>query len=174
MIQGRLQVVTSWTLTSSTPAAAGEHCRHDNGAAYRRHRLLWGPSASTAPDNGASAGGSRVHELAAELAAGEAVQVEVDGVVDVHEEERDGLERHQTFSQLSVDLAHGEDEPARGERRRQDQPRERYHQQHRRDLRLTLTLTLTTAGNHHCPGRSTARHTLDGLCVILTAVSTKT
>jgi len=91
-------------------------------------------AAAAAPDDGALPAGQHLDELLAEAGAVEAVEVEVDGVVGVEEEERDGLERHQDVGDGRVDLADGEDEADGGERRREDEPRERHDQQHRRHL----------------------------------------
>jgi len=90
--------------------------------------------AEAAPDDRAPPAIQHVDQLLTEPAPGEAVQVEVDGVVGVEQEERDGFERHQKVGQIRVDVSGRENEPRRSERGRENQPGKRDDQQHRRHL----------------------------------------
>lgn len=102
------------------------HDRHDSRVVRNRRRPLRRPRATAAAStgDGVPPRGHRVRQLTAKLAPGETVQVEVDGVVGVHQQEGGGLVRHHPLGQFHVDVSNGEDESERREWRRQDKPGE--------------------------------------------------
>jgi len=65
-------------------------------------------------------------------------------VVCVHEQEGDGLQRHQAVGRLVAEIGHGKQETADRERRRQRQPDERDGQQHGGHSTLDVSLTAGT------------------------------
>jgi len=152
--------------SSSTASISGCH-RPPGGAAKRQLETLTGVAGAASFDDGALPAGEHVVQLLAEAAPGDAVEIEVDGMVGVHQEERDGLQRHQGGHQRRVDVADRHDEADGGERRRQDDPGERHDQQHRRHLRLTLRLTSLTLGLTS----TSVRYRLDRLRLVLSAQS---
>jgi len=80
--------------------------------------------------------GQHIDELASELPPSDAVQVEIDGVVDVHQQEADG--RHELLDALWIATGPHvrDDEGAQREGRGQSEPRDRDGQQHVGDLRV--------------------------------------
>ena len=120
--------------------------------------------AAASPDDRALPAGQHVDQLLTEAAPGEAVQVEVDGVVRVEQEERDGLERHEDGDQIGVDVGDGDDQSVDGERRRENEPRERDDQQHRGHFGLTLDRRGRLT-------RAIVEHRLDRVRFIFSAIS---
>ena len=111
------------------------------GAAVPGRRVAAAAPAAAPPVLGSAPAaaqlGVHVGEFVAELASGDAVQEEVDGVVGVHQLEADGAREPE--ARAAARVAHvqqrGADERLQCERRRENQPRHRHGQQHVRHAR---------------------------------------
>ena len=142
-------------------------------AARRRRRAVARRAASpvfgVAPPQPAAAAAAaaqfdvHVGQLAAELASGDAVQEEVDGVVGVHELEADGAQ--ETVARDAARVAdvdqRAAEEYLQRERRREHEPRERDGQQHVRHPRRHRRLRYPAAAAAAVVASGTARRDAD-------------